>query len=193
MHTPNKKAYFIHILKTNPSELLRLFKIGFTTARFRYLHRCVGKGTTVEPGTKIINSANVRIGEDCLLKEGIYIRAGHEGQITIGNRAAINAFCKIFGHGSVEIGEDTQLGPGALVTTTDHNYDNALEVRFKPVVIGKAVWIGANVTVLPGVTIGDHSVIGAGAVVTKDIPPYSVAVGIPAKVIRTAVIPSHST
>lgn len=185
MHTPNKKAYLIHILKTNPSELLRLVMVGLTTAKFRYLKRCVGRGTAVEPGTKIINSANVHIGRDCLLKEAVYLRAGHEGQITIGDRAALNAFCRIFGHGTVTIGEDTQLGPGALITTTDHNYDNALEVRFKPVVIGKAVWIGANVTILPDVTIGDQAVIGAGAVVTKDIPPRSVAVGIPARVIKT--------
>jgi acetyltransferase-like isoleucine patch superfamily enzyme len=52
------------------------------------------------------------------------------------------------------------------------------------VVIGKGVWIGANATILPGVQIGDHSVIGAGAVVTKDVAPYSVAVGVPARVIR---------
>ena len=184
MHIPNKAVYLIHILKTNPLELFRLISVGFTTVKFRYLIRCVGKGTTVEPRTKIINSANVRIGKNCLLKEATYLRAGHEGQISIGDRAALNAFCRIFGHGSVKIGEDTQLGPGTLITTTDHDYHNSLEVRYKPVVIGKAVWVGANVTILPGVTIGDQAVIGAGAVVAKDIPPCTVAVGVPARVIK---------
>lgn len=184
MHTPNKFAYLIQILKTNPSELLRLFSIGLTTAKFRYIKRCVGQGTTVEPETKIINSANVQIGNNCLLKEAIYIRAGTEGRVIIKDRVAINSFCRIYGHGSVEIGEDTQLGPGTLVTTTDHDYHDHLKTRFKPVVIGKAVWIGANVTILPGVEIGDYAVIGAGAVVNKSIPARSIAVGVPARVIK---------
>lgn len=185
MHTPNKAAYLLHIIKTNPSELLRLFAVGVTTAKYRYIKRCVGKGTAVEPGTKMINSANVHIGKNCLLKEGIYLRAGHEGQIVIHDRAALNAFCRIFGHGSVEIGADTQLGPGTLITTTDHNYQGQLEVNYKPIKIGDRVWIGANVTILPGVTIGDRAVIGAGAVVNKDIPSYTIAVGVPARVIKT--------
>ncbi|MEJ2750776.1 MAG: DapH/DapD/GlmU-related protein, partial [Anaerolineae bacterium] len=71
------------------------------------------------------------------------------------------------------------------VTTTDHNYHNALEVRYKPIVIGEGVWIGSNVTILPGVTIGDRAVIGAGAVVNRDIPPRTIAVGVPARVIKT--------
>lgn len=191
MHTPRKVTYLAYILKNNPAELLRLLSIGLTTAKFRYLKRCVGKGTTVEPGTKIINSANVQIGRDCLLKEAIYIRAGTEGRVIIRDRAAINSFCKIYGHGSVEIGEDTQIGPGTLITTTDHDYYDHLRTRYKPVVIGKEVWIGANVTILPGVTIGDYAVIGAGAVVTKNIPVKSVAVGVPARVVKTLLETSN--
>jgi acetyltransferase-like isoleucine patch superfamily enzyme len=193
MHTPHKLTYLIHIIKSNPSELLRLLSIGLTTAKFRYVKRCVGKGTTVEPGTKIIHSANVRVGNDCLLKEATYIRAGTEGKMTIKDRVAINSFCRIYGHGSVEIGEDTQIGPATLITTTDHDYHDSLTTSYKPVVIGKGVWIGANVTVLPGVEIGDFAVIGAGAVVTKDIPPRSVAVGVPARVIRKLDEPSEAS
>jgi acetyltransferase-like isoleucine patch superfamily enzyme len=184
MFTLNKTRYFTHIARNNPTELLRFLRIGWTTAKFRYLKRCAGRGTIVEPGTQVINSANVHIGAGCLLKEAVYIRAGTEGQIEIGDRAALNAFCRIFGHGGVEIGEDTQIGPGSLITTTDHDYQDSLETRYKPVVIGNRVWIGANVTVLPGVSIGDGAVIGAGAVVTKDIAPHAVAVGVPAKVIK---------
>lgn len=184
MHIPHKTTYLLETIKANPSEVLRLFAVGFTTIKYRFFKRCVGKGTTVEPGTKIINSANVRVGQDCLLKEGIYLRAGNQGRITIDDRAALNAFCRIFGHGTVEIGQDTQLGPNTLITTTDHDYHNALDVRYKPVVIGQGVWIGSNVTILPGVTIGDQAVIGAGAVVNKDIPPRAIAVGVPARVIK---------
>jgi acetyltransferase-like isoleucine patch superfamily enzyme len=185
MHTPDKFSYLLKMLKEDPAELIRLVSVGLTTLKFRYLKRCIGKGTTVEPQTQIINAANVQIGQNCLLKEAIYIRAGATGRVTIGDRAAINAFCRIFGHGTVTIGEDTQIGPGVLITTTGHDYRNSLETHFEPIRIGKGVWIGANVTILPGIEIGDHVVIGAGAVVNKSIPARSVAVGIPAKVIKT--------
>lgn len=185
IHAPGKLTYLTYMLKNNPSELIRLVSIALTTAKFRFVKRCVGKGTTVEPGTKIIHSANVQIGNNCLLKEAIYIRAGMEGKIIIKDRAAINSFCKIYGHGSVEIGEDTQIGPGTIITTTDHNYQDNLATRYKKVKIGKQVWIGANVTVLPGVTIGNRAIIGAGAVVTKDILAGSIAVGVPARVIKS--------
>ena len=184
MYTLDKWGYLLSVLRNNPSEMFRLLCVALTTAKYRYLKRCVGKGTLVEPGTKIINSARVQIGKDCLLKNSIYIRAGTDGRISIGDRAALNSFCRLFGHGSIEIGEDTQIGPGVLITTTDHDYLGNLKTNFKPVVIGKRVWIGANVTILPGVEIGDLSVIGAGSVVTKDIPPRSVAVGVPARVIK---------
>jgi acetyltransferase-like isoleucine patch superfamily enzyme len=180
----DKYKYLQSILKSNPTELVRLLSIGFSTAKFRYLKRCVGKGTIVEPGVRIINSANVRIGSGCLLKEDIYLRAGPTGKITIGDRSAINSFCKIYGHGTVVIGEDTQIGPCSLITTTEHDYRNSLKTMYKPVKIGRGVWIGASVTILAGVEIGDQAVIGAGAVVKDDIPPNAVAVGIPAKVVK---------
>jgi acetyltransferase-like isoleucine patch superfamily enzyme len=180
----DKFAYFTRIVKHNPSELFRLLRIGLTTIKYRYLRRCVGKGTVVGLRTEIINSANVHIGNHCLLQDGIYIRAGIEGNITIGPRAAINSFCRFFGHGCIEIGEDTQIGPGSLITTTDHDYDSDLTTSYKRVIIGKRVWIGANVTILPGVEIGDGAVIGAGSVVMKNIPPRCVALGVPARVIK---------
>jgi acetyltransferase-like isoleucine patch superfamily enzyme len=184
VYTLNKLAYFVSIVKSNPSELLRLFRIGLTTAKFRYVKRCVGKGTVVGTRTEIINSANVHIGNGCLLQDAIYIRAGTDGRITIRDRVAINSFCRLFGHGSIVIGEDTQIGPGSLITTTEHDYQGDLKEHFRPVTIGKGVWIGANVTILSGVEVGDYAVIGAGSVVTRNIPPRSVAVGVPARVIR---------
>lgn len=181
----SKFDYLLKILRRNPSELLRLLHIALTTAKYRYIKRCIGKGCIVGRWTQIVNSANVQIGDYCLFQDGVYIRAGNQGKIIIGDQAALNSFSKLFGHGTIEIGEETQIGPGSLVTTTDHDYlDENLETRYKKVVIGKRVWIGANVTILPGVTIGDHAVIGAGAVVTKDVPPRSVAVGVPARVIK---------
>jgi len=180
----NKAAYLVRIATRNPAELWRLFRVGLTTAKFRYLARCVGSGSVVGVGTSIVNSANVRIGRDVLLQDWVYIRAGSEGTVIIGDRAAINSFCRIFGHGSVTIGEDTQIGPGTLITTTDHDYQGGLATHFRRVTIGKGVWVGANVTILPGVEIGDGAVVGAGAVVNRDIPPRVLAVGVPLRVVR---------
>jgi acetyltransferase-like isoleucine patch superfamily enzyme len=184
VYTLDKFTYLVRVIRTNPSELWRLLRIGLTTAKYRYIQRCVGKGTIVGVRTEIINSANVRIGDACLLQDAIYIRAGTEGKITIGDRAALNSFCRFFGHGCIEIGEDTQIGPGSLITTTEHDYHHELITQFKQVVIGKGVWIGANVTILPGVEIGDFAVVGAGSVVMKSIPPRCVALGVPARVIK---------
>ena len=146
----------------------------------------------VEQGTRAVHSPNITIGRNCLLKEGIYLRAGAEGRIVIHDGAALNAFCRIFGHGGVEIGRETQIGPGTLMTTTGHDYRESLETSYTGIKIGDRVWIGANVTILPGVTIGDRAVIGAGAVVNKDIPPDTVAVGVPARVVKQLGSPDAS-
>ena len=179
-----RSKYLSRVLKTNPFELWRILMIALTTAKYRYLLRCIGKGTVVGVRTEIVNSANVKIGRDCLLQDAVYIRAGTDGKITMGDRVAINSFARLFGHGSIEIGEDVQIGPGCLITTTDHNIFENLEASFKKVTIGKRAWIGANVTILPGITIGEHAVVGAGSVVTKDVPAYSVVVGVPARLIK---------
>ncbi len=180
-----KTDYIAKMLKQNPLELLRVLHVGWTTFKYRYLFRCVGAGTIVGRWVSIVNSGNVKIGTNCLFQDGVYMRAGNQGWITIEDRAALNSYSKLFAHGGIEIGEEAQIGPGSLVTTTDHDYyDENLETVFKTVRIGRRVWLGANVTVLPGVTIGEYAVIGAGAVVNRDIPPYAVAVGVPAKVIK---------
>jgi acetyltransferase-like isoleucine patch superfamily enzyme len=184
MYVLDKFGYFVTVLRKNPSELFRLVRIGLNTFQYRYVTRCAGEGTVIGTGTQIINSTNVQIGRNCLLQDSIYIRAGALGKVIIGDRVAINSFCRLFGHGSIEIGEDTQLGPGTLITTTGHDYARDLEVSFQKVVIGRQVWVGANVTILPNVEIGDFTVIGAGAVVNKSIPANSLAVGVPARVIR---------
>src|SRR5690606_34185571 len=172
-------------LRRDPVEGLRLMRIGLATFRVRYVLRSAGTGSVFGTGNRIINAANVRIGRDCLFQDSIYIRAGVHGRVEIGDRVAINSFVQIYGHGGVSIGDETQLGPGTIVTTTGHDYaDEKLEASFTPIVIGRRVWVGAHVTIIGGVTIGDSAVIGAGAVVIRDIPPHTLAVGVPARVVR---------
>ena len=172
-------------LKRDPFEGLRLLRIGLATFRMRYVLRSAGPGCVFGTGNRIINAANVRIGRDCLFQDSIYIRAGVQGRVDIGDRVAINSFVQIYGHGGVTIGADSQLGPGTILTTTGHDYgDEQLAALFAPIVIGRRVWIGANVTIIGGVTIGDGAVIGAGAVVIRDVPPHTLAVGVPARAVR---------
>lgn len=172
-------------LRHDPAESLRLVRMGLATFRFRYLLRNAGPGCVFGTGNRIINAANVHIGRDCLFQDSIYIRAGVHGRVEIGDRVAINSFVQIYGHGGVSVGDESQLGPGTIVTTTGHDYGDAdLKALFAPVVIGRRVWIGANVTIIGGVTIGDGAVIGAGAVVIRDVPPHTLAVGVPARAVR---------
>ncbi|HEX6993495.1 MAG TPA: acyltransferase [Gammaproteobacteria bacterium] len=172
-------------LRRDPAEGLRLMRMGLATFRMRYVLRRAGAGCVFGTGNRIINAANVRIGRDCLFQDSIYIRAGVHGRVDIGDRVAINSFVQIYGHGGVSIGDESQLGPGTILTTTGHDYgDEQLEALFAPIVIGRRVWVGANVTIIGGVTIGDGAVVGAGAVVIRDIPAHTLAVGVPARVVR---------
>jgi acetyltransferase-like isoleucine patch superfamily enzyme len=184
METRQKATSLLRVITTHPSEFWRMLRVGLASAKYRYLTRCVGQGTVVGVRTEIINAANVRIGKDCVLQDDIYLRAGTEGRITIGDRATLDSFCRFFGHGTIDIGADTQIGPGCLITTTDHDYEDNLTVRFNRVSIGQRVWIGANVTILPGVEIGDGTVVEAGSVVMKSLPPGCVALGVPARVVK---------
>ena len=90
----------------------------------------------------------------------------------------------------MDIGSHVNLAQGITVTALNHNFDDTEKrideqgVSTKPVTIENDVWVGANAVILPGVTIGNHCVVAAGAVVTKDVPPHSLVAGVPAKVIK---------
>jgi acetyltransferase-like isoleucine patch superfamily enzyme len=110
------------------------------------------------------------------------------GDVMIGDHTRIGLHNTIIG--PVEIGSHVNLAQGITVTALNHNFDDAEKrideqgVSTKPVTIEDDVWVGANAVILPGVTIGNHCVVAAGAVVTKDVPPHSLVAGAPAKVIK---------
>lgn len=109
--------------------------------------------------------------------------------ITCGDRCTFNYNVTVLDGAPVRLGSNCMVGPGCLITTTGHPLTAAgrrrREAFSRPVTLGNDVWLGGNVTVLPGVTIGDNVVVGAGAVVTHDIPSNSLAVGVPARVVRS--------
>jgi acetyltransferase-like isoleucine patch superfamily enzyme len=107
--------------------------------------------------------------------------------ITLGKGVFINSGCKFQDQGGITIGDDTLIGHNAVLASLNHDLrpSRRADLHPAPILIGRNVWIGANVTVLPGVTIGDNAVIAAAAVVTKDVPANSVVVGSPGRVVRT--------
>ena len=110
------------------------------------------------------------------------------GDVMIGDHTRIGLHNTIIG--PVKIGSHVNLAQGITVTALNHNFDDAEKrideqgVSTKPVTIEDDVWVGANAVILPGVTIGNHCVVAAGTVVTKDVPPHSLVAGVPAKVIK---------
>ena len=110
------------------------------------------------------------------------------GDVMIGDHTRVGLHNTIIG--PVIIGSHVNLAQGITVTALNHNFENPDKrideqgVSTKPVTIGNDIWIGANAVILPGVTIGEHSVVAAGAVVTKDVPPHSLVAGVPAKIIK---------
>lgn len=106
--------------------------------------------------------------------------------IAVGKNVFINSGCRFQDQGGISIGDGTLIGHNVVLATLNHGIspDERHDLFPAPIHIGKNVWIGANATVLPGVTIGDNAVIAAAAVVTKDVPANVVAAGVPAKVIR---------
>ncbi|QHC56859.1 sugar O-acetyltransferase [Rathayibacter tanaceti] len=106
--------------------------------------------------------------------------------ITLGKRVFINSGCRFQDQGGITIGDDCLLGHNTVIATLQHGLAPARRADLlpSPVVLGRSVWLGANVTILPGVVIGDNAVIGAGSVVTRDVPANAIAVGSPARVVR---------
>ena len=107
--------------------------------------------------------------------------------IRLGERVFLNAGCRFQDQGGLEIGDDCLIGHNTVIATLNHDLSPCRrgDLHPSPVVIGRNVWIGANVTILPGVTIGEDAVIAAASVVTKDVPARALVVGSPARVIRT--------
>ena len=114
------------------------------------------------------------------------------GRIEIGNGVFINYGASLSAHKLVRIGDGCQLGSYACLMDNDYHSveDRTKPGESRPIILGRNVWLGVRVIVLKGVTIGDNAVIGAGSVVTHDIPANCVAGGVPARVIRTFEAPA---
>lgn len=162
-------------------------------AVYRRLHPRVsfGRRCDIRRGVRIrvARGASVGFGANCVLDEGLVAEC--RGRLLVGDGTVFGHHCTLAAAESIEIGRDCLIAELVSIRDHDHQFSStAVSIlnqgrRVEPVSIGQGVWLGAKVTVTPGVTIGDGCVVGANSVVSRDLPPFSVAVGAPARVIRT--------
>ena len=138
------------------------------------------------------DGGEIRLGEGVHLYRGTIVEVGRGGSVIIGAHTHVQSHCNIKGFlASTRIGEHVQIAPHCGFSPYEHGFEDlGSSIREQEItsrgdiVLEDHVWLGLNVQVLDGVTIGEGTVVGAGAVVTRSLPPASVAVGVPAKVIR---------
>ncbi|TVR54436.1 MAG: acetyltransferase, partial [Spirochaetaceae bacterium] len=154
----------------------------------------LGRETRISSDARIHpRQGRMTIGDDCVISPGAIV----QGNVRLGRHCSIQAYSIVVGYGDADqddgvitFGDYVRVAPHVSMFATNHRFDDPSRPihgqghQFAPIRIGDDVWIAAGVRIMAGVTIGSGSVIAAGAVVTKDIPEFSIAGGVPARVIR---------
>lgn len=177
-----------------------LFQRAFVTRRFKGTFQRFGKGSLLASGVKLCSAEHISIGNHSSIMRHCILetcpQAGFNPELKIGNYVSLGEYSHVTCARKVVIGDGVLTGRFVLITDNSHGKTTREEAEHPPlvrpiysngtVVIGNNVWIGDKATILPNVTIGDGAVIAANAVVTKDVPPYTVVGGCPAKVLKVA-------
>lgn len=172
-------AKLLHALASclDPRSYLHVFRLihyyGYSHVRPR-ARMTMGEGSAMAPNVSLRNGERISIGRGCHVGERCFLWAGDST-------------------GRIEIGDHVSLAPGVFITASDYRFERGRPFREQPkdekdIKIGNDVWLGASVVVTAGVTIGDGCIVGAGAVVTRDLPENSIAVGVPAKIVRERAV-----
>lgn len=128
----------------------------------------------------------VVLGERCLIMPGAMLAASG-GRIVLGNDVSVNPYTILYGAGGLTIGDNTRIAAHCVIVPSNHRFSDPLVpimeqgLVCKGIRIGRDVWLGAGVRVLDGVSIGDGAIVGAGSVVTRDIEPFQIVAGVPAR------------
>jgi acetyltransferase-like isoleucine patch superfamily enzyme len=179
----------------NPLPLLTML---FFKLWNKQLH--VGRNVKIDPRAFIARGGRVTLGDESVIRAGAMLLPS-SGSISIGNKTSINQYTVINGQGGVTIGDSVMVAAFVSMFAAHHNFDDpALPILEQGtstkggIKIEDDVWIGTHAVILDGVIIGRGSVIGAGTVVTKNVPPYSVVAGVPGKMVRSRMprTTSHS-
>jgi acetyltransferase-like isoleucine patch superfamily enzyme len=152
----------------------------------------VGPGVTFSPSAVVIGTGNVHIGADSNINWHVRLNTTGDGVLRVGSRVWIGPHCVLSAsRAPLTVGDDVLFAGNCFVSTARHAFEGEGPVRFQgsaghaPVTIEDGAWLASNVVVLPGVTVGGGAVVGANSVVTEDVPPRSVVVGAPARVVRS--------
>lgn len=176
-----------------------IMKRAFVTTRLKGGFNHFGKNTLLASGVKILTPQNVSVGNSSSIMSNSIIETyaidGKRPELEIGNHVSIGEYSHITCTNRIVIGNGVLTGRFVLITDNSHGDLTEEEANIPPlsraihsngpVFIGDNVWIGDKATILPNVTIGKGSIIAANAVVTKDVPEYSVVAGVPARIIKT--------
>ncbi len=210
MDEESRESFYKTVFMNDDSEYAAKLRLQYYKTKFKSMGENVfiGKGVTIVNPEFITVGNNVEIKNDVTLiargeggitlsdgvrlQERVYLDTErvNDGYITIGKGVYIGTGTTLFGHKGLEIGDDCLLAQNITLTPYSHIFDDPNSIIYsqgghcEKVTIGKDVYIGMRAAVMYSGNIGDGSVIGAGSVVVKPIPPYSIAVGCPAKVIK---------
>lgn len=150
----------------------------------------IGKGVIIEAGVLIFNPENITLGDNIYIGHNSILKGYHKNMMTIGNNTWIGQMCFLHSAGGIEIGRAVGMGPGVKILTSVHEEGDmnspvlVSDLKFSHVRIGDGCDIGMGAIILPGVRVGEGSIVGAGSVVTKEVEPYTIVAGNPARLLR---------
>jgi len=152
--------------------------------------RRLDAGTVVLGRPELHGSRKIRLGRGLFLYRDLHLETQGSGEIAIGDGVVISRGAHLVAFAGIRIGEGSMIGEYASIRDANHRVGTAAPLRdaghdARPIEIGREVWIGRGVTVLPGVRIGDRAVVGANAVVTRDVPAGARVAGVPARPLAT--------
>lgn len=173
------------IIRYLPGRFGQIFrKFYYSKKLFKHSNFGIASNVTIS-GVK-----NMSIGTGFYAAPGVRLLSFDGGKINIGNNVSFNFDCYVSSYkGNITIGDNVLFGPFVVIINDNHSFNKTQLIRdqelvSKDIVIGNDVWIGTRVIILAGTKIGDGAVIAAGAIVTKDVEPYTVVGGIPARKIK---------
>ena len=178
---------YISITSSIPTEI----GIRLRAVAYRPLFKKCGRNLRVDSGVTILGFENISLGDNISIMKNSYIYAHDGGELTIGDNFTLNSNSQLgASFGKIIIGSDCAIAPNCILRASNHRFDNP-DIPFRKqghtygeIILEDDIWIASNCVITPDTVIGRSSIIGAGSVVTKDIEPYSIVGGVPAKLIR---------
>lgn len=153
----------------------------------------IGRNVRIGDGARLVctdGASTIVLGDATVIQPRALLETGPGGRIELGRNNTVNPYCVIYGHGGLTTGDYVRIAAHTVMIPANHVYDDPdvpiakQGLKKQGIVIGRDVWIGAGCRVLDGVHVGDGSVLAAGAVVSRSVPPFAVVAGVPARILK---------